>query len=345
MKVFNLLSLSLILVAITATKSVSQTVNPALDYLNKISDEYRMISASQWDYMKATSHSKAARKIEKRREELIATTRNSINNMKRLPDYEGNTTLRDSIIASLEISYHILSDEYAKIIDMEEIAEQSYDQMEEFLLTRERINSKYQAAGESAEIEFKKFAASNNITINENENKLSDKLKQGNKVWEYYNVVYLVFFKSQFQEQNLIEAMNSSEVAAIEQSKNTLLQYTDEGLKKLYSLPNFDNDNTLKVATMNTLKFYQKEANDFVPSAIDFLLAKDNMNSLTKLMETKKKSEITQQDIDNYNKAVSDYNQKVKTNNEMNDNFNKERNLQLDTWNKTAKKFVDKHVP
>jgi len=341
----HLFAILFILLSTVCNNAIGQNSNDALNYMNAIDTEYKLISATQWDYMKAASHGRSARKIEKRRAELISATNSSINKIMKLDTFEGSTNLRDSIANALTISYHILKDDYSKVVDLEEIAEQSYDKMEELILTKHAINDKYKAAAEAAQKEFGKFADENGIKIVESTSKISKRLEQGGKVWVYYDNLYLIYAKCQYQERNVIEAMNNRDMNALEQNKNTLIAFAKEGLKELYKIKNINNDNTLKVATMDALRFYQQEAEKDLPFVIKFNLAKENLDQHQKAIESKKKSKVTQGDIDKYNKSISDYNAMIKQFNEMNDRLNKTRSKINDNWNRAAKKFVDKNVP
>ena len=100
--------------------SFSQT---AVSYMEKITEESKKIQADMWDYTNAVSHGKSARKVEKRRSELLTTSQQALNRVSGMQAYEGSTTYRDSVVSFLRINYLVLKEDYAEIVDMEEIAE------------------------------------------------------------------------------------------------------------------------------------------------------------------------------------------------------------------------------
>ena len=53
-----------------------------------------------------------------------------------LPEY------KNQLLAYLSISEKHINEEYDKIIDMQEVAEQSYDYMEAYIMTRDLVNAK-----------------------------------------------------------------------------------------------------------------------------------------------------------------------------------------------------------
>ena len=56
--------------------------------------------------------------------------------------YKWRWCFRDSVVRYLELSYAVLNNDYAKIMDMEEISEQSYDAMEAYMLAQQIANDK-----------------------------------------------------------------------------------------------------------------------------------------------------------------------------------------------------------
>ena len=60
-------------------------------------------------------------------------------------------------------------------------------------------------------------------------------------------------------------------------------------------------------------------------------------------MDAKKKKDITQADIDQFNQAVSEYNESINSFNTRNEMLNQQRSKRLEAWNKAVKSFFDKH--
>ncbi len=327
------------------TVAGAQNLNNAGEYMDYISEEFNKISNDTWNYTSAASHGKKAKKVDNLRKELISTVYEAKKKIQRMPDYKNDGSLRDSLVSYLELNYNVLKHDYAKIMDLEDIAEQSYDLMEAYLLAQEVADKKLENAGDMIEAQQVIFADKNNITLIYSEDKISKKLKEANLVYEYYRPVYLIFFKSHKQEAYMLDALNKNDLAAIEQNRVTLLKYAKEGLLKLDSLTTFKGDASLKNAAVQILKFYQNEAETKIPILTDFFLKKENFDKLKAAIDAKPQANRSNQEITEYNKAVNDYNNAVKTFNSTNQDLNKERSKQLDNWNKTVSNFLDKQVP
>ena len=323
----------------------AQDFKNAGEYMDYISAEFTKISKDTWNYTSAASHGKKARKVDNLRKELITTVSDAIKKIEKMPKYDEDGSLRDSMVSYLKLNYNVLKQDYAKIVDMEEISEQSYDLMEAYLKAQEIADTKLEIAGDMVESQQKVFSDKHNITLIYSEDKISKKLKEAHYVYDYYNIIYLIFFRSYKQEAYLLVALNKNDLNGIEQNNNALFTFSKDGLLKMDTLKTFKGDLSLKNAAYQILKFYNNEAEVKIPILTDFLLKKENFEKTKKIFDSKPASKRTNQEIEDFNIAVNDYNQEVNKYNITNQDLNKERNKQLDNWNKTVADFLDKHVP
>jgi len=341
------LKLVLILTAFLLVQKVTfaqKTFGTAVEYLSFIGEQYTQLTDDQWSYTRAVANDKSARKVENKRTDLLKTNKSAQIRISKLPGFEGNTEYRDSVVSFLELNYNVLNNDYEKIMNMEEIAEQSYDLMEAYLLAQEIASEKIKSASEMLAARHKKFAEANNITIIDATSKKALKLKKANLVYKYYNKLYLIFFKAYKQEAYLMDAVNRGDVNAMEQSKNALLEYSEEGLTKLNEIKSFDTDNSLKEACSQILNFYKEEANDKSPIIVNFFLKMEKFKSIQEAFNAKKEKNRTQEDVDQFNTAVNDYNTATNEYNTTNEYLNKTRSKKLNNWNSTSTKFTKKHV-
>jgi hypothetical protein len=314
-------------------------------YLEYIGNQYQEISRDMMSYTSAVNHGKSARKVEKKRAEVVAQLNAGERNVRMMKPFQKDSKLRDSVVSYLRISQIVLNEDYGKILNLEDIAEQSYDAMEAYLLAKEKAGDKLDEAADRVSVVYKKFAADNHIRLVENESKLSQKMKAASEVNQYYNKVYLIFFKSYKNEAYCVDGLERSDVNAAEQAKNSLLASVTEGLGKLGPLPAFEGDASLKAVTQQVLGFYKKEAMEYFPSSIDFQLKKDNFLKMDKAIKAKNQKDVTQAEADAFNKAVAEYNNGVKKINLHSEQNNKSRQLALEKWNNAVENFLDSHTP
>ena len=336
---------SLICLILLATILKAQEANDPGAYLNSIGIQFNEMSKDMMSYMSAASHGKSARKVDKKRQELISTVKEAERTVRKMRPFKGDHQLRDSVAAYFKLSHLVLLEDYGKIVDLEEIAEQSYDAMEAYLLAKERANDKMDISYDRVIEQHDLFAKQYNIKIIENESNLSKKLETSGKVYSYYNQVYLVFFKSYKDEAYLMNAYEKADVNAMEQTKNALAASSAEGIKKLVQIGLHNYDATLKNSCQQLLVFYQQEATSKVPDQIDFFLKKENFEKIKKAFDAKRPNDRTQEDVNRYNQAGKEYNAAVNKFNATNADLNKRRGDLLNQWNKTTDAFLNKHVP
>lgn len=325
--------------------SAQQKFANAGEYLNYMNTETRKITRDMWDYTSAVTHGKSARKVENKRKEVLSTIKEAQGKISKMPGYEGDKSLRDSVVAYLKLSHIVLAEDYEKIVDMEEVAEQSYDMMEAYLLAQEKASDKLDAAGESLEEQQKLFAGQHNINLVENKDKISLKLESAGKVIQYYNTLYLIFFKSYKQEAYMLDAINRNDVNGIEQNKNSLAGFAAKGIESLDTMKAFKGDPSLKTSCKEMLAFYKMEANTKIPGMIDYFLKNENFNKMKSALEAKPQSKRSKEEIDQYNKAVKELNESMTKYNSVSQELYKKRSELLNKWNSSVKSFMDKHVP
>jgi hypothetical protein len=265
--------------------------------------------------------------------------------VERLKPFEGETSLRQAYDKYLSILQAVLTEDYGKIVDMEEIAEQSYDKMEAYLLAQEKAREKLSIATDSLRSSYRSFAARNNVKLIQAENKISVSLEQTAAVMTYYNQIYLINFKATKQEAYTINALNLGDINGVEQNKSALGNYATEGLNKLKTIRPFQNDNSLVEACSRLLQFQKIEAETKISNLTDFLIKKDEFTRFKKEYDNKPASQRERNDTDDYNSFVTDMNKMSDNYNKTNDQLNTQRNQLNDAWNKAVDKFLDSHVP
>ena len=172
----------------------------------------------------------------------------------------------------------------------------------------------------------------------------SEKIEEASDMLNYYNKVYLIFFKVFKQEVYVLAAQQTQDIIAFEQNVNALAMEANEALAKLDTMSSYNGDKELIEAAKRVMEFYKEEAEKEFPKVSDFYIKKDNFDKANEIMETKKKKDRTQEDIDKFNSAVKEYNEAAGSNNETNENLNKNRSKMLDEWNKSVESFYKEHT-
>lgn len=324
-------------------KITAQNFDNPGEYMSFISKQQENISKKYMAYASASAHGKKARKVENIRQKLLNEVQEARMNISGMPSFKGDKSYRDTAVSFMKMYYNILNDDYNKVLNLEEIAENSYDEMEILLNVKDAIDLKLEEGNKKLRTAQESFAKAHNVNLIEGAaNELAEKLEKVHALNKYYNDLYLIFFKPYIQEQSLVEAISKNNITGMEQSKNALKKYSEEGLEKLKTIKPFEGDNSVIAACKSLLQFYIKEA-DATSSTSEYLLAKENFEKIKKDFD--KKSSPTKADVDAYNAAVNDMNKKLQKYNQSLNDFNRQRTESLNNWNKTVNQFFDEHTP
>ena len=340
------ISYLLVCFLLTANNLFSQDFKTPVEYLNYISKEEDAISKNMWKYTKTIAHSKSARKIDATRKNLVKSIQLAKANIAKLKNgYKGDTEYKDQVINYLSVSEIIINEDYSKIVDMQEVAEQSYDFMEAYIMTRDLVNARMDKEHEVVVEGQKKFAEKYNITITEGDSELGKKMKLSNEVFSYHTEFFLIFFKCNVTDVMLSKAVEQKDIAGIQQNASSLLLYAEEGLQKLSQMQPFKKDATLLESTKKSLEMYKKVANEYAPEVINFLLFNTKFEETKASLERKSDKDRTKEEIDNYNQMVKDINKKINDYNKINTKFNQDKNNMINQWNASGDQFISRHVP
>ena len=338
------LKLLLLLFVCTHAADAQDLSNPG-DYMSFINNKEREVTQTYLNYLSAVSHGKSARKVEKLREKVVNSIFNTRMEISGTPPFKGDRSLKDASVAHLKLVYNVFNEDYAKIVNMEEIAEQSYDAMEAYMLAQQKAGEKLAESVLVRQGVGRQFAQKFNVNLIESKDELGVKAEKSDRVMDYYNKLYLIFFKSFKQDAYLTEAVNAANVNAIEQNRSALLKYADAGLQMLDTMNAFESDLTLVTACKKLLMFYKEMATNKVQPITDFVLLSESMKKMKKTLDATPVARRTQADIDSYNKSVREINQALTAFNKTNNELNKDRAALINGWNTAVDKFLDRHIP
>ncbi len=344
MRLYSQTLLTLVFAIVMILPSQVRAGDPVA-YMSKFTESQKQINYEMLGYISAVAHNKSAKKVSKQRSELLTAISAAKSKAAHMQDFEGDSNLRVATYNYFNISYIVAKEDYGKIMDLEEIAEQSYDNMEAYLKAQEVANDKEHDAFQSADRELRAFAAKHHITLTEDDSKESKQSEIINQVNKYYNKVYLTFFKCNSNESYMIKGLEKKDVNGIEQNKNALLKNCEENLPKLDQIGAFEGDGSVIAVCKSLLQFYKKEAKDKMPILTDYLVKNDNFQKMKTDMDKKSASSRTQEDVDKFNDAVKGMNESVNVYNKTNNELNQQRNKLINELNDAVQSFMSKHIP
>lgn len=323
----------------------AQDLSTPVGYMEAFAKAHNEMSRSYLAYMSAAGHGRKAKKVEKLRQKLLETIVDTRNNTRGLGAFRGDNSLRESSVDYITLVYHVFNDDYARIVDMEEVAERSYDEMQAYLLLQEMTEQKLKGAADKMRLAEKAFAEKHNIKLTDEKSEFGKKLETTSKLGHYKNQLFLIFFKCNWQDGLITEAMNNKKVNDLEQGRSALIRYASEGLSALDSLKHFNGDASLAAACRQVLNYYRKAAENELPKLTDLVLKQENFEKIRKAFEAKPESQRTAEDVKAFNKAVNEVNAAVNNFNKINEQLHRGRQQVLQNWERTEREFTDRNMP
>ncbi len=335
----------LFLIVLFSSVVYAQPAESAVTPLEKINQQMDLLNNKYIVYVSEMAHGKKAKKAEKKHQAYMDQITNFRYALAEIPYYKGDKSLHEGTKSYLKLVESIQKEDYSKIVNMEEIAEQSYDAMEAYILFKNKIDEKMEEADKEFDKVQKEYCNRNNINLVEGpKTELGEKMKAIGAVSDYYDEVYLVFFKAAIHDEQIIEAMDAKNITAVEQIKGSLIKYSEEGLARLDTFRSYKNDGTLKSSCKRALEFFKKEAT-MIESISDYYIKVEDFEKLKKNFERNAKAQSDQKEIDKYNEAVKELNKSTEKFNQTVQSMNKGRADAINNWNEAGKRFMDTHIP
>lgn len=334
----------LLFITLSFIASFAQIDDPVA-VLNKINEQMTAISKRYVVYQSVLAHSDNLRKAEKRREEMMNQVTIARQSLAEIPYYKGDKSLHQSTSEYLKLLEHNLNEDYSKMVNMKEIAEESYDKMEAYMLLKEKVDEKMSLASAKLDTAQTMYCSKYNIKIVETaKSELDRQLDKIGAVSRYSDKVYLIFFKCYILEHDLLEATKNKNVNSLEQLRGSLKSFAEEGLATLDTLKGFGGDNTLITAAKRCMNYYQKAADKYADFTAYFT-KEASFNRLKQQFDSDRDMRKDKAAIEKYNTAVKEINEALKQYNNTNDYLNNYRKDTLDYWNNANKQFYDRHIP
>lgn len=333
-----------LLIIFCSCKTKAQTLGKPEDYMSAIANAQVEMNSKYMQYMSTAAHALADKNIESFRQQVVQSIINSERRTRAIPPYRGDNSLQQSSIDYIKLCMKIFNDDFGSIVDMLEIEEQTFNDMQKVLLTQEKAAEKLIESSIALRRSNEAFAKKYNVEIIPQRNKLEEKLAIAARLNNYRNKIFLLFYKCNWQDGELNKAITAKKINDIEQGRNGLIQYAIEGMKGLDVTENFNGDPSLKKATRDALQFYKQMAERDIPFLTDFFLEEEQYNKTKKAFENTDVKR-TKAEVAAYNSAAQNYNDAANQYNRINNNIINNRRIVLKNRDETEKRFADVHMP
>lgn len=323
----------------------AQSTESALAYLDDLTEGQENISEQLMRYISASTHSKSARTIELRRNNLIEATKKMKYNAEQATAYEGNSNLRDAMLAYYDLCLETLTNDYKEIAELKEGANSNYELMKALLQAEEDAEDDLDEAHQVLDEQIEQFASTYQIELVQQKNSLSEMISQSNMVTEYYNDIFLPMFKVNLQNVHLKEMLSTNNIDKIEEARKLTIEYADEARAEIQKMEAFNGDTQLLEAAMKRINYYIEEANTMGLNSIELVKLTNQLEEKKNHLEGVKAKDRTKKMVDDYNALVDEVNELSQKMNAYAQQFNTVGQREMQQWEQMVQQFRKRHIP
>jgi hypothetical protein len=323
--------------------SSPQLISEAIDYHIRLTVLFPELKIANYNYTKAITKFRRVRSIEKSRQELLKIIQKNQAHVSTSPLFHNDSTLRTDLIHYLDLLYIVLKNDFDKILDMEDIEAQAYDEDEAHQIALDMAFAKLDTCRAVLTKTDSVFFNTYHIKADTTKDEITVKTERAIDAINYYNPIYKFFYKTNKQYSYANQALVKKDLAALQQHTMTLEKFVNEGIEKLKQFKGYENDDNLVRTVAKFLEFYKKESSVTLPSNIEFFLQVETFHNAAKKYDAIKADKRTQKDVDEYNKGVKIYNEAVNKINQSNNSSSKKHNALIKEWYKAVDSFFELH--
>lgn len=276
------------LLAVSNLHVWSQTAESPGAYATRLSNEYIEVSNRNLEYLQYSVHSDDIALIEQKRLALIQQIQKSYNNVKAIPPYQGDSRLRDEMLAVFEAYMESFKVEFKQVNLLKQNSKASFEAMEQYLNASNEAEKKLDIASSRAIAAQVAFARKYNIKLTEDEEK-ANSVKLLNNLNNYHRAIFLRIFKVSKKDAEFSDALSRQSIPDMERARRELERICDENLLFLERLPDFKGDATYRDAAKDFTRFYQDMASQGYKTLIAVL---------------RKGDKRTNEDVDAFNSII-----------------------------------------
>lgn len=283
----------LALIALPFIGSAQKEFSDPLEYYKHFNLEHAKVSNKNMEYIQTSVHSDDLMAIEQKRLELVKLIKGSIEEVKALPDYEGDTAMRSESVAVLESYLNSFEIEFEQVNSLKQDSRESYEAMEAYFQTLKAGEKKIEEASKRFSAAQKAFAKAHEIIlVDAPEN---SQITDLNRLNAYHRKIFLEEFRVSKKNSEFMDAVDKRDAEAMELYRRQLIVEAQKTLKVLKLLPGFKEDTQYRDSAVKLVELYQNLGENGYKELVG-IVGKENLNN---------------QDVDTFNKVIDVYNQQI----------------------------------
>lgn len=270
-----------------------QTIDNPIVYFDFFNQEHSALAQKNMEYLQYAVHSDDLSVIAEKRLALLAQVQQSQAKMSQLPDFAGGDAgLKATMTEVLQTYEELFAVGFQEVEVLKLTAQDGFNQMEKYLAAQTAAEQKMASASAKLLATQQQFAKANSILLQMEPGSVTE-AQQLNALNEYQRNIFLRSFRVGKLNAQFLLAMEKEGTGDIEQIRQQLLKATTEEIPQLKKVTSYNGDTAYRDAVIAQLEILQTMASDDYPA----------------LLKVKAKGDqLTQEDVDAYNTAISKVN-------------------------------------
>ncbi|MBD77600.1 MAG: hypothetical protein CL840_01500 [Crocinitomicaceae bacterium] len=327
-----------------ANAILAQKDSPSKIYLKHYFDMYVPIQKDMWQFSISVAKEDKSEVVEKRRHDLLETLNRYKSIVGVSPNFENDSSLRLAVHTWITTSEDLFKKGYNQIILKKPMAKNSVESMIDYLNSKEQWSTKLEQANENLDNAAEAFANKYSLRIVEEDTRIGVRIKRINEAFRYYDKIYINFFQAYIHEARFNQAVNTQNYDTVKLELDLLKKVTETCLNNVLAIDNFNNDPFLKYAAINILNSYITTSDSYGKQVLEFYKVQSDFNEIKAVVSSKKREDLTPDEISQYNSLVKKRNSLAPAFNENTQLFNHSRKVELREWNLAVEEFISKNA-
>lgn len=275
-----------------------ETFEHPVDYNNFIVVEMNLVVMRNLEYISQSVHTENFSEIERKRKKVIKQIKEAHKKVQMQVAFKGGERLKTESLAVLELYLKVFEVELAEANILKQTSKESYEAMENYFKAQDLAEKNLGKAGDRFAKAQKLYAKKHKLdmTAETDSDAMDNQLKRISDVNEYTRKLFLAYFKVSKHSATFLDAVNEQNKTNIEGKRKRLVAAASTTLEMLRQMDGFSGDRDYLEKTIALVTFYET-------------IGQKGFADIARVIKAKQE-DLTQADIDAYNAAINEHNQK-----------------------------------
>ncbi len=281
--------------ALTTTLQAQESIQNPVAYFDFFNQEHNALAQKNMEYLQYAVHSEDLNVIAEKRLALLEQVQSTQEKVAQVPEFDNDAGLKSTMADVLSTYEELFEIGFQEVETLKIESQESFQQMERYLAAQTASEQRMAEASGRLLAAQRRFAKANNITLMEDGGSKSE-AEQLNALNEYQRDIFLRSFRIGKLNANFLVAMEKGDAENLESIRKELVQAANEELPAVKGKADYNGNTAYRDAIVAQMEIIRDLATDDYPAVVNAI---------------SKGNQLTQADVDAYNRAIGKVNQRL----------------------------------